>query len=152
MTIQHFSHMAIGVRDMDVALPFWRDVVGLHVSLDTVEAMPRGDGKAPARRRAVYMRWNDDPRFSFVVLDQQLDFDTPGEPAQIFQMGLHHYGFWVDDVDPILARVEDAGVKVLLDGSVGADSVWWGEPPGDTIRSVIVQDPEGGYVQFDQRV
>jgi hypothetical protein len=30
--------------------------------------------------------------------------------------------------------------------------VWWGEPPGDTIRSVIVQDPEGGYVQFDQRV
>ena len=27
-----------------------------------------------------------------------------------------------------------------------------GEPPGDTIRSIIVQDPEGGYVQFDQRV
>ena len=35
---------------------------------------------------------------------------------------------------------------------MGADSVWWGEPPGDTIRSIIVQDPEGGYVQFDQRV
>ncbi len=152
MSIQHFSHMAIGVRDMDVALPFWRDVVGLRVSLDTVESMPRGDGNPPARRRAVYMRWDDDPRSSFVVLDQQLDFDTPGEPAQIFQMGLHHYGFWVDDVDPILARVEAAGVKVLLNGSVGADSVWWGEPPGDTIRSIIVQDPEGGYVQFDQRV
>ncbi len=94
---------------MEVALPFWRDVVGLHVSLDTVESMPRGDGNPPAQRRAVYMRWDDDPRSSFVVLDQQLDFDTPGEPAQIFQMGLHHYGFWVDDVDPILARVEDAG-------------------------------------------
>lgn len=152
MSINTFSHVAIGVRDMEVALPFWRDVVGLHVSLDTVEEMPRGDGNPPARRRAVYMRWDEDPRSSFVVLDQQLDFDTPGEPARIFQMGLHHYGFWVDDVDPILARVEAAEVPVLLNGSVGADSVWWGEPPGDTIRSIIVQDPEGGYVQFDQRV
>jgi len=52
--------------------------VGLHVSLDTVESMPRGDGNPPARRRAVYMRWDDDPRSSFVVLDQQLDFDTTG--------------------------------------------------------------------------
>ena len=45
MSISTFSHVAIGVRDMDVALPFWRDVVGLHVSLDTVEEMPQGDGK-----------------------------------------------------------------------------------------------------------
>jgi catechol 2,3-dioxygenase-like lactoylglutathione lyase family enzyme len=152
MSIQHFSHMAIGVRDMDVALPFWRDVVGLRVSLDTVEEMPRGDGKPPAQRRAVYLRWDDDPRSSFVVLDQQLTRETAGEPAQIFQMGLHHYGFWVDDVDPIRERVEAAGLPIVLNGSVGADSVWWGEPPGDTIRSIIVQDPEGGYVQFDQRV
>lgn len=152
MSLQHFSHVAIGVRDMEVALPFWRDVVGLRVSLDTIEEMPRGDGKPPAQRRAVYLRWDDDPRSSFVVLDQQLTSETTGEPAAIFQMGLHHYGFWVDDLDPILQRVHHAGVKVLLNGSAGADSVWWGEPRGDTIRSIIVQDPEGGYVQFDQRV
>ena len=66
-------------------------------------------------------------------------------------MGLHHYGFWVDDVDPIPLASRPRGAD-LLNGSVGADSVWWGEPPGDTIRSIIVQDPEGGYVQFDQRV
>ncbi len=112
-----------------------------------------GTATRPARRRAVYMRWDDDPRSSFVVLDQQLDFDTPGEPARIFQMGLHHYGFWVDDVDPILRSRRGRGAcRCSLNGSVGADSVWWGEPPGDTIRSIIVQDPEGGYVQFDQRV
>jgi catechol 2,3-dioxygenase-like lactoylglutathione lyase family enzyme len=152
MSIRTFSHVAIGVRDMEVALPFWRDVVGLRVSLDTIEEMPQGDGKPIAKRRAVYMRWDDDPRSSFVVLDQQLDRETEGDPAQIFQMGLHHYGFWVDDLDAVLGRVQDAGLKIVLNGSVGADSVWWGEPPGDTIRSIIVQDPEGGYVQFDQRV
>ena len=37
MGIRTFSHVAIAVRDMEVALPFWRDVVGLHVSLDTIE-------------------------------------------------------------------------------------------------------------------
>src|SRR6476469_3290877 len=125
MSISTFSHVAIGVRDMDVALPFWRDVVGLRVSLDTIEEMPQGNGKPAAQRRAVYMRWDDDPRSSFVVLDQQLATETAGEAA---------------------------GLPIVLNGSVGADSVWWGEPPGDTIRSIIVQDPEGGYVQFDQRV
>ena len=40
---------------------------------------------------------------------------------------------------------------MLLNGSVGADSVWWATARR-TIRSIIVQDPEGGYVQFDQRV
>jgi hypothetical protein len=68
-------------------------------------------------------------------------------------MGLHHYGFWVDDLDAIYGRVQAAGLPVFLGGpEAGADSVWWGEPPGDTIRSIIVQDPEGGYVQFDQRM
>ena len=77
MSITAFSHVAIGVRDMEVALPFWRDVVGLRVSLDTIEEMPQGDGKPTAQRRAVYMRWDDDPRSSFVVLDQQLTIETP---------------------------------------------------------------------------
>ena len=131
MSIRTFSHVAIGVRDMEVALPFWRDVVGLHVSLDTIEEMPQGNGKPTAKRRAVYMRWDDDPRSSFIVLDQQLTNETVGEPARMFQMGLHHYGFWVDDLDSIYARVKDAGLQVFLGGpEAGADSVWWGEPPG----------------------
>ena len=37
MPIRNVSHIAIGVRDMDTVLPFWTDVVGLHVTLDTEE-------------------------------------------------------------------------------------------------------------------
>jgi len=78
MRIATFSHVAIGVRDMDAVLPCWRDVVGLRVSLDTVEEMPRGHGNPPARRRAVYLRWDDDPRSSIVQ-------DPEGGDAQFRQ-------------------------------------------------------------------
>ena len=37
MPVKNISHIAIGVRDMDASLPFWTDVVGLHVSLDATE-------------------------------------------------------------------------------------------------------------------
>ena len=37
MPVRNVSHIAIGVRDMDRSLRFWTDVVGLHVTLDTIE-------------------------------------------------------------------------------------------------------------------
>ena len=75
MSINTFSHVAIGVRDMEVALPFWRDV-SASTSRSTRSRRCRRGRQPTAQRRAVYMRWDDDPRSSFVVLDQQLDFDT----------------------------------------------------------------------------
>jgi hypothetical protein len=33
----------------------------------------------------------------------------------------------------------------------GADTTMYGEPPGGRVRSVFLQDPEGNYVQLDQR-
>ena len=41
MAIRAVSHVAIGVRDMDRALRFYRDALGLRVKLDTVEEEPR---------------------------------------------------------------------------------------------------------------
>ena len=35
------SHVAIGVSDMDRALKFYRDVLGLKVALDAQETLPR---------------------------------------------------------------------------------------------------------------
>ena len=38
------------------------------------------------------------------------------------------------------------------DGGPGADTVMYGEPPGGRVKSVFLRDPEGNYVQLDQRV
>jgi catechol 2,3-dioxygenase-like lactoylglutathione lyase family enzyme len=153
MGIQAVSHIAVGVRDMDVALTFYRDVLGLRVTADKIEEFPQGPGQPPAQRRAVYLRWVDGPHASFVVLDQQITNEIKGEPAQLFQMGCHHFSFWVDDIDEMLERVRAGGIAIVMggEGGPGADTVMYGEPPGGRVKSAFLRDPEGNYVQLDQR-
>ena len=152
--VQAVSHIAVGVRDMEVALGFYRDVLGLRVTADKIEEFPQAPGLPPAQRRACYLRWVDGPHASFIVLDQQITNEIQGQPARLFQMGVHHFAFWVDDLAAMMERVKAAGVTVLMgdDGTgPGADTVMYGEPPGGRVRSVFLQDPEGNYVQLDQR-
>jgi len=152
MAIQAVSHIAVGVRDMEVALGFYRDVLGLRVTADKVEEFSQGPGQPPAQRRACYLRWIDGPHASFIVLDQQITNDIQGEPAQLFQMGTHHFAFWVDDLAEMMERVRAAGITVLMGGEgPGADTEMYGEPPGGRVKSVFLRDPEGNYVQLDQR-
>src|SRR5262245_50973849 len=98
MPIRGVSHVAVGVRDMERSLRFYRDVLGLRVSADQPEEFPGFDGGAPIKRRGVYLRYQDGPDESFLVLDQQLTRAPEGRPPKIFQIGTHHFGFWVDDV------------------------------------------------------
>src|SRR3954463_16555607 len=153
MTIQAVSHIAVGVRDMEAALGFYRDVLGLRVTADKIEEFPQGPGQAPAQRRAVYLRWVDGPHASFVVLDQQLTSATKGDTTPLFSMGCHHFAFWVDDLGEIMERVRAAGVDVIMGGNdgPGADTVMYGEPPGGFVKSVFLRDYEGNFVQLDQR-
>jgi catechol 2,3-dioxygenase-like lactoylglutathione lyase family enzyme len=153
MTIEAVSHIAVGVRDMEVALGFYRDVLGLRVTADKIEEFSQGAGEPPAKRRAVYLRWVDGPHASFIVLDQQITNEIKGQPAQLFQMGVHHFAFWVDDIDEMMAKVRAANVTVLMGGNdgPGADTVRDGETTGGFVRSAFLRDPEGNYVQLDQR-
>ena len=153
MSIQAVSHVAVGVRDMEVALGFYRDVLGLRVTADKIEEFSQGPGQPPAQRRACYLRYQDGPHESFIVLDQQITNEIKGQPAQLFQMGVHHFAFWVDDIEAMLEKVRAAGIAIVMggQGGEGADTVMYGEPPGGRVKSVFLRDPEGNYVQLDQR-
>jgi catechol 2,3-dioxygenase-like lactoylglutathione lyase family enzyme len=85
------------------------------------------------------------------VLDQHLSKEPFGEPAELFQVGIHHFGFWVDDIDAIHARAVERGYRILT-GPGNADSVTYGEPPGKVMRSMFLYDPDGNSVQCDQRM
>ena len=151
MPVKNVSHIAIGVRDIDQSLPFWTEVVGLHVSLDAEEEFTIG-GEV-IRRRGVYLREREGPDEPFVVLDQQLTRVAGGEPKRLFDIGVHHIGFWVDDIDAIADRARQAGVPIVAQSSErGADTAAYGEPPGGFVRGMFVRDPEGNVVQFDQRI
>ena len=150
MKIKNISHIAVGVRDMDRSLGFFRDVLGMHVSLDAIEELPP-IGDAPAiKRRGVYLRWREGDDESFIVLDQQLSRAPFGEPAQTFQVGTHHWGLWVDDVEAMVARAEKAGVPIVVRPANG-DSLAYGEPAGRVVRTAFLRDPDGNLVQLDQR-
>ena len=73
-----------------------------------MEELPPMNGKPARKRRGVYMCWSEGPQESFLVLDQQLSRAPFGEPPRVFQVGTHHFGFWVDDVDAIARGETDA--------------------------------------------
>ena len=151
MAIRAISHVAVGVRDMDRALRFYRDALGLRVKLDTIEEIPGFEGSQARKRRAAYLGWSEGPHESFVVLDQPLSIPPSGEPARLFQTGIHHFSFWVDDLAAIVARLRAAGETVLFEPGVG-DSLAYGEAPGGKVLSTFLRDPDGNYVQLDQRL
>lgn len=151
MKIRNVSHIAIGVRDMEKSLAFYRDVLGMRVTLDETEEFGDGERFPKTRRRGVYLRWDDDPHAPFVVLDQQLSQEPFGEPAQLFQVGVHHVGFWVDDCDAVAERARAAGLEPMT-RPANSDTIAYGEAPGGKVRTMFLRDPDGNVVQFDQRV
>jgi catechol 2,3-dioxygenase-like lactoylglutathione lyase family enzyme len=150
MAVRAISHVAVGVRDMDRSLRFYCDAIGLRVKLDTVEEIPAFEGSQARKRRAAYLGWSEGPHESFVVLDQPLTTPPSGEPARLFQTGIHHFSFWVDDIAAIAARLRAAGFEVLFEPAEG-DTIAYGEPPGGVVLSTFLRDPDGNYVQLDQR-
>ena len=154
MAPRNLSHVAIGVRDMDTSIAFYRDVVGLEVTFDDTEEFHDAAGAVMLRRRGVYLRWaseRDDPDAAFLVLDQPYERERRGAPTPMGELGVHHFGFWVDDVDAVAERARTAGAEFFL-GPAAADSKEYGEPAGKPMRMLLLHDPDGNVIQFDQRV
>lgn len=151
MSVRSMSHVAVGVTDMDASLDFYRDVLGLRVTLDTVEgAFDPAAGSY--RRRAAYLRVDDGPHEFFIVLDQQLDQEPFGRPPRIFQIGTHHFSLWVDDLEVLFGRALEHGYRAIL-RPTEADAAAYGESAGSgRVLTAILKDPDGNPVQLDQRL
>jgi catechol 2,3-dioxygenase-like lactoylglutathione lyase family enzyme len=151
--IRAVSHLAIGVRDLNAALPFYCDLLGMRVVVDREERFRDPSTKQPSdlSRRAVYLRWADGEDTQFVVLDQHLGAPAAGEPAKLFQIGIHHISFWVDDLDPYIDAVASVGGQ-LVAPPLESGGASYAEPEGSRVRTVYLTDPEGNLIQLDQRV
>jgi catechol 2,3-dioxygenase-like lactoylglutathione lyase family enzyme len=156
--MMNVSHVAIGVRDMDRSLPFYRDLLGMTVTLDTFEGAdgsPAVEGGlnrfTSRRRRAVYLRWNtSDEHATFVVLSSPSQ-DGDVLPLRLDQLGIHHVAFWVDDLEARADRLQQAGVRFVF-GPMTTDTAGYGEPSGHQVLTCIFEDPDGILLQLDQRV
>jgi catechol 2,3-dioxygenase-like lactoylglutathione lyase family enzyme len=147
------SHLAIGVRDLDAVLPFYRDLLGMRVVVDREERFgnPASDPPTELARRAVYLRWADGEDTQFVVLDQHLSAPAEGSPAKLFQIGIHHIALWVDDLSAYVDAAATFGGGVVAP-PVESGGGSYAEPDGSRVRTVYLRDPEGNLIQLDQRL
>ena len=157
MTVLAVSHIAIGVTDMDRALEFYRDVLGLRVDADWRQRLGEDEGRElhggrAIERRCVWLRWDgqDGANSSAINLDQLIEPRPQDRRAAIYDLGVHHVSLWVDDSAGIIARARAAGCAVIMPHISPTEP--YGEPPGGTIESVFLKDPDGNLIQCDRRL
>lgn len=150
--ITGFSHLSVQVRDLDKALPFYRDLLGLSVSVDREASFtaPDADGnRVTFRRREVYLRWESRAGACYVVLGQHEAGPVGGGAKKIMELGFDHVSFMVDDVDAVLARAREAGAEILTGPKVN-DGPANGHPGEAKVKTALLYDPERNIIQLDQ--
>jgi methylmalonyl-CoA/ethylmalonyl-CoA epimerase len=100
--INKINHVAIAVADIDGALSFWRDAMGLGV--DHIEDVPS------QKAVVAFLPCGD----SEVELVKPTAEDT-GVAKFLVERGggMHHLCFEVDDIDAMLAQLKSKGVRLI---------------------------------------
>ncbi|CAB4685741.1 unannotated protein [freshwater metagenome] len=148
MALQGFSHIGIGVRDLDRSVRFYCDVFGfaqlyaLDFEHDEVAATMEVSG---AFRSAMLLR--DDLR---VELLQWVDVPVTGGEGRkpMTELGFTHLSFRVDDIDELSDAVRRAGGEVH-DHTLTVLGVDGDAPPS---KLLYVTDPDGTRIELMEGV
>lgn len=140
------AHVGITVPDMDKAIAFYQDVLGLKVIGDfSIEGEEIGDMvRVPGTKvRSVFLR-NEDDRHSAPV--ELLHFSESaregGQPYEgVTHNGITEIAFWVKDIDQTYEALRSHGVEFYsppktftLDGYGTAKAVYCKDPFGTTLE------------------
>ncbi len=141
------SHIAICVRDLDKSLGFYRDILGMQVTLDQVQDTTTGGllhvyQQSRKTRRTVHLRYGDSASLPFLVMTSHPNEDADGQPIKLDQIGISHLSFTVKDVKALTEELVAKGVE--LAAPLEAFSNTQGE-----ISTIFCYDPDGILVQFD---
>jgi catechol 2,3-dioxygenase-like lactoylglutathione lyase family enzyme len=150
--LQGVSHVSIQVRDLERSLAFYRDFLGFKVWLEFDEDFKwtRDGQEFVGRRQTRFLRLADLRRAPFLVLGAYASGgEPPGEPAQIGDLGIDHIGLEIDHVDALQARARELGVDIVKEVVV-QDAAQFGHPEQGVVRTIMLRDPDGTYVQIDE--
>src|SRR5688500_11430920 len=99
--VSGISHIALCVRDLERSLRFYRDGLGLNVTLDQVQdvttgQMPHLYRGQHQRRRVVHLTSGDAPTpMPFLVMTEHPGEKVTGEPIMFDEVGISHFSFTV---------------------------------------------------------
>ena len=125
------DHIGVRVRNLDAALAFYRDVLGLP--LIERHTLPNGT-------ELVFLAMGS---AGWIELVYRADF-APAQPVTSDRAGLQHFCLQVDDLDAWIKHFEEKDVPLLI------------KPftipfPSGQARSLFVADPEGNPVELMER-
>ena len=144
-TITGFFHGGITVSDMDRALLFYRDGLGLELQWDRRIDAPYVKtviGLDFDHIRVVYLRI---PGGGFVELLQYAGIERRSAESRLCDYGSGHLCLYVDDVAAMHARLTGRGYRARSQAVVDITA-----GPNKGARSVYVLDPDGYAVELFQ--
>ena len=125
--IRGLTELVIWVRDMEKALHFYRDVLGLTVM------------SPPDFRGAVFLQVGESAGIPQQIVLVPLPKDAPGASAERTQRALHHLGVELapQEFESERERLESLGFEVRV-----------GEHPFLPVRGMYIDDPDGNEVEL----
>ena len=149
MDASSVSHIAVCVRDLELSLSFYRDILGMRVDFDEVQdtttgGLPNIYKHARRTRRTVHVRYGPDQTAPSLVLTCHPGEEPDGGPIKLDQVGISHLSFTVRNLTTLAEELLLKGVEFAapLDAFTDSDG---------QVRSIFVFDPDGILLQFDNQ-
>lgn len=139
-------HGGVTVSDMDRALPFYRDGLGLEVEFDRIldgPYLPVVLALDFETIRAVYLRI---PGGQFIELLEYRGIERLPAASRPCDHGAGHLCLYVEGIDEIVARLKDLGFRARSEDVVDIT-----QGPNQGARSIYMLDPDGYRVELFQR-
>jgi len=137
--ITGLAHTAVCVPDMDAAIAWYADVLGLRVLSPPYrmegDAIERDMGElvpSPVVITAAIVGTDDGDRVLELVEYPNVDIGHPGD-VSITHQGITHVGLVCDDLDTTRTTLEQRGVEFLTGGTAkiaGLRTTWFRDPWG----------------------
>jgi catechol 2,3-dioxygenase-like lactoylglutathione lyase family enzyme len=124
------AEVVISVRDLEKAVGFYRDVLGLKVI------------SPPGGRGAVFLQVGEDQAVPHQLVLAPLSSSAPDLPAERNHRNMRHYAIEVapEDFERERARLEGRGLEVR-----------YGEHPFLPLKALYVDDPDGNEIELVTR-
>jgi catechol 2,3-dioxygenase-like lactoylglutathione lyase family enzyme len=136
--ITGIAHTALHVSDVDAAVAWYRDVLGLTVLSPPFrmegDAITRDMGALlpePVVVKAAIVGTGDGSDRVIEVIEYPSVRLEPPRPAVVTRLGFTHVGLLCDDVADTRAELETKGVRFLVDGVAdvaGVRTTWLADP------------------------